>query len=146
MTILTTLPASTSRGPCSTLDPCGWYLQVLAGAPGTCTYTSCNGVAVGQVGGRASLLPSKHSQHSKEPEEEELHCVECTVASAASGCGVPGCTLHLPGGAAPAPAGGRAVPGRRRGLRLLLPVHCCGQTLAGWLRAQVLLRSVGKRI
>jgi len=68
MTILTTLPASTSRGPCSTLDPCGWYLQVLAGAPGTCTYTSCYGVAVGQVGGRASLLPAKHSQHSKEPE------------------------------------------------------------------------------
>ena len=91
MTILTTLPASTSRGPCSTLDPCGWYLQVLAGAPGTCTYTSCYGVAVGQVGGRASLLPAKHSQHSKEPEEEELHCVECTVASAAPGCGVPGC-------------------------------------------------------
>ena len=131
MTILTTLPASTSRGPCSTLDPCGWYLQVLAGAPGTCTYTSCYGVAVGQVRGRTSLLPAKHSQHSKEPEEEELHCVECTVASAAPGCGVPGCTLHLPGGAAPAPAGGRAVLGRRRGLRLLLPVHCCGQTLAG---------------
>ena len=57
------------------------------------TYTSCYGVAVVQVGGRASLLPAKHSQHSKEPEEEELHCVECTVASAASGCGVPGCTL-----------------------------------------------------
>ena len=150
MTILTTLPASTSRGPCSTLDPCGWYLQVLAGAPGTCTYTSCYGVAVGQVGGRASLLPAKHSQHSKEPEEEELHCVECTVASAAPGCGAPrGArvhTLHLPGGAAPAPAGGRAVPGRRRGLRLLLPLHRCGQTLAGWLRAQALLRSVGKRI
>ena len=45
------------------------YRQVLASAPGTCTYTetstSCYGVAgcvVVWVGGRASLLPAKHSK------------------------------------------------------------------------------------
>lgn len=45
------------------------YQQVLAGAHGTCTYTetstSCYGVAgcvVVWVGGRASLLPAKHSK------------------------------------------------------------------------------------
>ena len=137
------------------------YQQVLAGAHGTCTYTetstSCYGVAgcaVGRVGGRASLLPAKHSQHSKEPgyevrsnlrnftvepDEEELYCVEYTVASAAPGCGEEElrsggevCVLCTSRGVQhrPQPEGGLCrgggADGRTSSFRLFLVPACSG--------------------